>query len=190
MAILPGDHGLTLPSENEAADRDVPSVRSLVRQYAPFVGRSLRYLGIGDNDVEDAAQEVFVVVHRRLGDFEGRSSLQTWLYGICVRIALAHRRKAANRKERLVDAPPAPSIPPPQHADIQRREARQRLRRILDELDDAKRSAFVLYEIERLPMKQVAEALGCPLQTAYSRHQAARKQVLDAFERHQRQEEA
>ncbi|MBW2524325.1 MAG: sigma-70 family RNA polymerase sigma factor [Deltaproteobacteria bacterium] len=179
---------MTLTSQSEA-DGEVPSVRSVVRQYAPFVGRSLRYLGIGETDVEDAAQEVFVVVHRRLDDFEGRSSLQTWLYGICVRIAFAHRRKAAKRKERVVDDAPSPSIPPPQHADLQRKEARRRLQQILDELDEAKRSVFVLYEIERMPMKQVAETLGCPLQTAYSRHQAARKQVLAAFERHRRQEQ-
>ncbi len=161
-----------------------------MRLYAPFIGRSLRYLGIVDSDVEDAAQEVFVVVHRRLDDFEGRSSLQTWLYGICVRIAHAHRRKASRRKERVVDEPPAPSIPPPQDDDMERQEARHRLQRILEGLDEAKRSVFVLYEIERLSMKEVAEALGCPLQTAYSRHQAARKHVLGAFERQRRQEEA
>jgi len=172
------------------ADRDVPSVRSVVRLYAPFIGRSLRYLGIGDGDVEDAAQEVFVVVHRRLDDFEGRSSLQTWLYGICVRIAHAYRRQASTRKERVMDEPPAPSIPPPQDDDMQRQEARHRLQRILEELDEAKRSVFVLYEIEQLSMKEVAEALGCPLQTAYSRHQAARKHVLAAFERQRRQEES
>lgn len=189
MAILPGEHGMGLPSPASVADDEVPSVRSVVRQYAPFVGRSLRYLGIGDTDVEDAAQEVFVIVHRRLDDFEGRSSLQTWLYGICVRIALAHRRKAATRRERVVDDPPSPSIPPPQHDDLRRQEARSALQRILNELDEAKREAFVLYEIERMPMKQVAEALGCPLQTAYSRHQAARKHVLAAFERRRRQEE-
>ena len=106
-----------------------------------------------------------------------------------MRIALAYRRKAATRRERVVDAPPSPSIPPPQHADMQRQEARRRLQRILDELDEPKRSAFMLYEIENMPMKEVAEALGCPLQTAYSRHQAARKHVLEAFERHRRQED-
>jgi RNA polymerase sigma-70 factor (ECF subfamily) len=187
--MAPGEQGALL-SASAAADRDVPSVRSIVRLYAPFVGRSLRYLGIGDSDVEDAAQEVFVVVHRRRDDFEGRSSLQTWLYGICVRIAMAHRRKTSRRKEQVVDEPPTPSIPPPQPADIERREARERLQRILDGLDEAKRNVFVLYEIEHLPMKDVAEALGCPLQTAYSRHQAARKHVLSAFDRLRRQEEA
>jgi len=187
--MAPGEQAALL-SAPRAADRDVPSVRSVVRLYAPFVGRSLRYLGIGESDVEDAAQEVFVVVLRRLDDFEGRSSLQTWLYGICVRIALAYRRKVSRRKEHVVDEPPAPSIPPPQPAKLEQEEARARLQRILEGLDEAKRSVFVLYEIERMPMKEVAEALGCPLQTAYSRHQAARKHVLGAFERQRRQEEA
>lgn len=187
MAILPGQHGMAFASVD--SDDEVPSVRSVVRQFAPFVGRSLRYLGIAENDVEDVAQEVLVVVHRRLDDFEGRSSLRTWLYGICVRTALAYRRKAGRRREQVLETPPSPSIPPPQHADVVRAEARRRLQRVLAELDEPKRSAFVLYEIERMPMKQVADVLGCPLQTAYARHRAARTQVLAAFERARRQEE-
>ena len=61
----------------------------IFREYAPFVWRGLRRLGVPECDVEDVCQEVFVVVHRKLGDFEGRSSLRTWIYGICARTASA-----------------------------------------------------------------------------------------------------
>lgn len=182
MAALPGQQGVAPATPREAAPADGRSVRRVVEQHAGLVARSLRYLGVGEQDLEDAAQEVFVVVHRKLGGFQGRSSLQTWLYGICLRVAKAHRRKAARSRERLMSQPPEPAVAPSQHAQMQGQQARQRLLALLGELDEDKRAVFVLYEIERKPMKAVAEALGCPLQTAYYRHQAARRQILAAFE--------
>lgn len=157
------------------------AVRQVVVDNASFVGRSLRYLGVPESDLEDAAQEVFVVVHRRLGSFEGRSTLRTWLYGVCVRIASARRRRANVRRESLTPEPPESATGPLQEVHVERSERRQRLLAVLDELDDDKRAVFVLYEIERQSMKEIAEALGCPLQTAYYRYHAARKSVLEAF---------
>ena len=72
---------------------------------------------------------------------------------------------------------------PTQFDDYARSEARQLLASLLDVLDSDKRAVFVLYEIEELSMKEVAEAVGCPLQTAYSRLHAARKLILEAAER-------
>ncbi|MEO7733801.1 MAG: sigma factor-like helix-turn-helix DNA-binding protein, partial [Kofleriaceae bacterium] len=63
--------------------------------------------------------------------------------------------------------------------------ARAVLDEILDELDDAKRAVFVLFELEEMPMSEVAKAVECPLQTAYSRLAAARKQVERAVRRRQ-----
>jgi RNA polymerase sigma-70 factor (ECF subfamily) len=155
------------------------TVAEVFREHAPFVWRALRRLGVREADVEDACQEVFVVVHRRLGDFEGRSSVRTWVYGICVRVASDWRKRAHVRREIVTDTTPEPE--PDSGRDPQRalatREARRILDRILDELDDDKRAVFVLYEIEQLGMAEVADSLGCPLQTAYSRLHAARKLV-------------
>ena len=155
----------------------VPSLAEIFREHAPFVWRGLRRLGIPESDVEDVCQEVFVVVHRKLGEFEGRSSLRTWIYGICARTASDYRRSGRVRREVVTDAPPEISHEGGQHDAVALRQARATLDRILDELDDDKRSVFVLYEIEELTMAEVAEALGCPLQTAYSRLHAARKVV-------------
>jgi RNA polymerase sigma-70 factor (ECF subfamily) len=156
----------------------VPPLAEIFREYAPFVWRGLRRLGVPESDVEDVCQEVFVVVHRKLGDFEGRSSLKTWIYGICARTASDYRRSGRVRREVVTDAPPEQAQEGGGQDDaVALRQARATLDRILDQLDDDKRSVFVLYEIEELTMAEVAEALGCPLQTAYSRLHAARKIV-------------
>lgn len=156
---------------------NVPPLAEIFRQYAPFVWRALRRLGVPESDVEDVCQEVFVVVHRKLGDFEGRSSLRTWIYGICARTASDYRRSGRVRREVVTDAPPETAHEGGQDDAVALRQARATLDRILDDLDDDKRSVFVLYEIEELTMAEVADALGCPLQTAYSRLHAARKVV-------------
>jgi RNA polymerase sigma-70 factor (ECF subfamily) len=156
---------------------------SVFRDHAAYVWRALRRLGVDERDVEDVCQEVFVVVHRRLADFEGRSSIRTWVYGICVRTASDYRRRASRRYETVTESPPEKPAKEDPHQDLASRRARQALDRILSELDDDKRAVFVLYEIEELPMSEVAEAVGCPLQTAYSRLHAARALVTAAANR-------
>lgn len=178
------------PAARLQGGRDgLPTLPQIFREYAPFTWRALRRLGVPESDVEDVCQEVFVVVHRKLGDFEGRSSLKTWIYGICARTASDYRRSGRVRREVVTDAPPEGSHEASQHDVLQMREARKALDRILDQLDDDKRSVFVLYEIEELTMAEVAEALQCPLQTAYSRLHAARKLVEAAVAQQQQQQQ-
>ena len=163
--------------------RPAPSTADVFHAHAPFVWRVLRRLGVTDADADDACQEVFVTVHRKLGDFEGRSSVRTWVYGICVRTASDYRKRQRGRREFpsevLMDHP----VDAPQEDDMALRQARATLDRILDRLDGDKRAVFVLYEIEELPMNEIAAALECPLQTAYSRLHAARKDVDAAVRR-------
>ncbi|MCA9648240.1 MAG: sigma-70 family RNA polymerase sigma factor, partial [Myxococcales bacterium] len=140
-------------------------------------------------DLDDVAQEVFLVVHRRLVDFEGRSTLRTWLYGICLKVASSHRRRVERRREAgLAEAPEEP-VSGGQQSALERAEARRRMLLVLQDLDEEQREVFVLYEIERLAMKDVAELLECPLQTAYYRHQTARKKVIEAYQRMAAEEE-
>jgi RNA polymerase sigma-70 factor (ECF subfamily) len=152
-------------------------VGTVFRENLPFVFRALRRLGVADGDVDDVCQEVFLVVMRKLGEFEGRSQLRTWIYGICVRTASDYRKRAPRRREVLTDEPPEGHVgqTPLDHATVS--QARDLLDKILSQLDDDKRAVFVLYEIEELQMSEVAAALECPLQTAYSRLHAARKRV-------------
>ena len=165
---------------------------SVFREHAAYVWRVLRRLGVHESDVEDVCQEVFVVIHRRLPDFEGRSAIRTWVYGICVRTVSDYRKRAHRKRELVTDAPPEQTSNEDPHADLAAREARRMLDDILSELDEDKRAVFVLYEIESLTMNDVAEAVGCPLQTAYSRLHAARALVTAAARRgresHERRE--
>ena len=171
---------LSLPRSARPAGYDVAA---LFREHAPYVWRALRRLGVREADIEDVSQEVFVVVHRKLRDFEGRSSPKTWIYGIAVRTASDYRKRASHAREVVTDTPPEEVSRDDPHEALQAEQARATLDRLLDELDDDKRAVFVLYEIEELPMNEVALAVGCPLQTAYSRLHAARARMLEASRR-------
>ena len=165
----------------DAAPESTSSFAAVFREHAPYVWRVMRRLGVREADAEDLCQEVFVVVHRRLAEFEGRSSLRTWIYGIAIRVASDHRRRAHVRREQPTEEVPEERRSAPQIAELEREQARAMLDAALRELDEDKRAVFVLYEIEGLEMKDVAEAVGCPLQTAYSRLHAARKRVTETI---------
>jgi RNA polymerase sigma-70 factor (ECF subfamily) len=173
----------------EAPVQDETAVFSeLYRENVAFVWRSLRRLGVRERDVDDVCQEVFVIVHRKLWTFGTNATMRTWLFGIARRVAADHRKRAHVRRE----TPAAPSEldanqgRTPEGSDaIELRRARAVLDEILDELDEAKRAVFVLFELEEMPMSEVAKAVECPLQTAYSRLAAARKQVESAVLRRQ-----
>lgn len=155
---------------------------TIFRDHAPYVWRVLRRLGVAPCDIEDVCQEVFIVVHRKLDTFEQRSSVRTWLHGICVRVASDYRRKhrAAPPAGELVERDG--EVAPVQVERLAEQEARSLLDALLDRLDENKRAVFVLYEIEQLTMQEVATALGCPVQTAYSRLHAARRDITAAIE--------
>lgn len=166
-----------------AASLDVDDV---VRTHAPYVVRTLRHLGVSERDLDDVAQEVFLVVHRRKDTWDpARGALRTWIYGICLRHALHHRRHHARHPVDPTDpglldtATDSASGEPVERA----RDARWLGRWVLEQLDDDKRAVFVLYEIEGLSMEEVTTVLGCPLKTGYSRLHAARAIVKDAYTR-------
>lgn len=150
---------------------------AVYRAQVGAVWRALSGLGVRGADLHDACQEVFLVVHRRLPEFDGRHKVSTWIHAICINVAYAWRRRAAKR-EPLVDADATATTAHDPERELSAREAADALRRLLDVLDDDKRAIFVLYEVGEMSMREVAEAVGCPLQTAYSRYHAARK-LLD-----------
>ena len=156
--------------------------RQVFDEHARYVFRVLKYFGVRDADVQDVCQEVFITVHRKIGEFEGRSSVRTWLYRICQHAASDHRRRAYVRREVTTDVGTSED---PDSSRIEdgaaRAEARSTLEYLLERLDEQKRQVFVLYEIEGLTMKEVCEIADCPLQTAYSRLHAARKILTDAL---------
>ncbi|HKO51023.1 MAG TPA: sigma-70 family RNA polymerase sigma factor [Polyangiaceae bacterium] len=152
-------------------------------EHCKFVWRVLARLGVHQSDLPDVCQEVFLVVHRQLGNFDPtRAALSSWMYGICLRSASDYRRRRVRRKETSAEAAPVVARAEHQFEDLAQRRAWHRLEAVLDAMDAGKRAAFVLYELENLPMSQVAAILSCPLQTAYARLHAARRLVFQAFE--------
>ncbi len=155
--------------------------------HADFVWRSLQRLGVRPSDLEDVFQEVFVVVHRRLTTFDGSSALTTWLFGVCLRVAAAHRRRAWFRREVPTDDvasdAPAPEGEAPDAA-LDWRRARAALDRVLDEMDLEKRAVFVMFELDELPSDEIASILGVPVGTVWSRLNAGRKQFQKIVARH------
>jgi RNA polymerase sigma-70 factor, ECF subfamily len=164
--------------------------REVYDEHFRFVWRSLRRLGVRESDVADAVQDVFLVVHRRLADFEGRSKVTTWLYGICYRVAKDRRRLAHARREASDDE--SVSDRPDERADVaaeaERRQGLQMLEAILDEMPLEQRAVFTLFELEALGGDEIAEALDVPLGTVYSRLRIARDQFRRTLTRLQARE--
>lgn len=153
-------------------------VATLFREHADFVFRVVRRLGVADRDADDVVQEVFLVVHRRIGDYEPRSTLRAWIYGIAVRTAYDYRKRAPRRREVLGAETPEPSVDHTPYDAAVERQHLTALDAALETLDDDKRAVFVLHAIEELTMAEVCTALGCPLQTAYTRFYAARTALV------------
>jgi RNA polymerase sigma-70 factor (ECF subfamily) len=170
-----------------------PGLPEIYAQHADFVFRNLRRLGVVESAIDDAVQDVFLVVHRRLGDFEARAQVTTWLFGIVLRVAQSYRRSAMRRRARLSDTPasdieqvPVSTAESPIEL-LERREASTLLHRLLDELDDDKRAMLVCVELEQMTVPEAAESLGLNLNTAYGRLRAARATFNDAVARTQKQ---
>jgi RNA polymerase sigma-70 factor (ECF subfamily) len=151
-----------------------------------YVWRSLRRLGVADANLRDAVQDAFVVVHRRLPDFEGRAKVTTWLFRICLRIAKDYRRRAHVRRE-VLDESHFPALSDPkanaEHA-LEQRQDLQIFDAALDQLDFDKRSVFILFELEEMTGDQIAELLEIPLGTVYSRLRLAREAFRHAVLQH------
>ncbi len=150
---------------------------SIVLEHSAFIWRVLTHLGVPKARLQDASQEVCLTLLRSLPSFEGRSSLQTWLYGVCKNIAFAERRRSRENSEIPTDELPETIVQAAQEGELWIKRAHQRLVLALQQLDDGQREVFVLFEIEELTMDEIARSLAVPLSTCYSRLYAARDKV-------------
>lgn len=153
------------------------TVTSLYAQYSDFVRRVLRIHGVGSGSVEDAAQDVFLVVFRRLDDFVPRASHKTWLFAIATRVAKDYRRRAS-RKEGLLefDEHQAACSRADPHASFVAAQALRELERQLGSLDVARREVFIMAQVEQMTAPEIAETLRVKLNTVYSRLRSARRE--------------
>jgi RNA polymerase sigma-70 factor (ECF subfamily) len=170
-------------AEHEAVMGRGPTFEEAYEACVGFAFRTARRLGIPERHVDDVVQEVFVVVHRRLVDYDGRAPMRSWVYGILARI-VANHRKRTRRMETLIKPSAddeleaaASSDPGPSQIAEQKEDVRWVLR-ILDMLDDEKREVLVLSELEHMTLAEVASAVGSNVNTVYSRLQAAKKMFV------------
>jgi RNA polymerase sigma-70 factor (ECF subfamily) len=163
----------------------VPNIAEVYADHFKYVWRCLRALGVADAALDDAVQDVFLVVQKKLAQFDGRAQLRTWLYAIALRVARRYRAAAAEDARRRAaeshtpsseDTDPSRELPVPVDAErsIEHGELLDLARRALERLDDPKREVFVLSHVERMSAPEIAEAIDIPLNTVYSRLRAAR----------------
>jgi RNA polymerase sigma-70 factor (ECF subfamily) len=158
-----------------AVVKTVPDFSAVYAAEFDFVWRCLRALGVATADLDDAAQEVFVILHRRLANLRDPNDLRGWIYGVVRNIAANHKR-GTRRKLASVNAlerQPIPTSSTPLDNTLAL-EAATSLERFLHTLDSEKREVFVLAEIEEWTIPEVAKVVGVPLNTAYTRLRAAR----------------
>ncbi len=172
--ITAGDSGM-LRTQPAATNDQPPGLAQVYRDHADFVWRLLRHLGVADAHHDDVIHEVFLIVHRRLAEHDGRASLKTWLFGITRNVVMHHRRSQARHLRRVAVAPP-PSAGPGPEEHVARVEAHALVERFLATLTEDQRLAFALAEIEGLRATEIAEQLGVNINTLYTRLQVARKQ--------------
>lgn len=162
----------------DAAAAPRPTLEQVYDSHGAMVWRTLRALGVEDARIDDAVQDVFLVVHRRLDTFEGHASIATWLYAIARRVASDYRRRGRRAPVDHVRGAPESQVDV-----VARREAARMVLEILEELDEEKREVFALIELEQLTGPVVAELLGIPLNTVYSRLRLARQRFDAALAR-------
>lgn len=173
----------------EPPARDDLRLRRLVDAYYDFIWRSLRRLGVLGGDVDDAAQRVFLIAARRLGDVRTDAE-RSFLFQTAVRVAADLRRTERRRREVGVEeAGEAPDPAPNAEELLDARQARRELDRVLDSLPIELRLVFTLFELEELTMAEIATLLHLPPGTVASRLRRARETFRDEVARAQSKRE-
>jgi RNA polymerase sigma-70 factor (ECF subfamily) len=153
----------------------------IFRRYRADVARLVFRMVGPAPDAEDILQEVFLQVHRSLGDFRGQSKFTTWLHRVTVNVVLMARRAARSRPafaaEPLADGQADDRLLPDEDAVRQQRIAA--FRRLLERLPEKKRTVYVLHELEGLPPAEIAEIVGAPVLTVRTRLFYARRELQE-----------
>lgn len=166
-----------------------PSFQEVYEQTFPFVWRTVRRLGVDESAQDDVTQEVFVAVYRRLGDFEGRCSVKTWVFNILMGLVRNYRR--SQRRKGKAQALSSTVVDPAVLADAgadpsenaSRSQAGRILHQLLDELTEDKAIVFVMADLEGMTVPEIAELMNANVNTIYSRLRVARREFSMALSR-------
>lgn len=173
-----------LSTANEPDTEESPRTPAelLYREHYDFVWRNARRLGCADDWVDDAVHEAFLVASRRIEDFEGRSSVKTWLFSILFRVIQRMQRDRARYRARLArysETRLGEQVESPEESSA----AAGYLRQLLSRLDDPKRIVVILIELEGMTAMEVAKELGVARGTVETRLRSARRQLSKMLER-------
>jgi len=171
--------------DDPAVDPELARFEAVYRAHFPFAWRSLRRLGVPQGDLPDAVQDVFLVIHKKLAEFDGQAAVTTWIYAICLRVASDRRRRASTRYEVLGDSTEAQTATSMTSDTYDVAERRALLEVALDAMPVEQRTVFTLFELEGMTGREIAELLSVPVATAHSRLRLAREtfRVVIARER-------
>ncbi len=165
----------------EPSDHDMLVFTDIYDAWFRRVLHWLRACGTPDSELEDIAQEVFIIIRRKLGSFDG-ANLGGWIYRITSNTASDHRRRSwfrnlFSKSEPLEDSS---SISRVLASDLlETKQARQILHRLLDQMSEKRRRAFALFEIEGYTTEEIAELEGIPVATVRTRLHHARKEFYE-----------
>jgi len=174
--LAPGGQSVALPSFDE-----------LYHRYFEFVWKCARAFGCTSHDVDDVVQDVFLVVQRRHADLREEGLARSWIYSITRRVVSSHRRRrragdsqAPIEVEALKSPEPSPLAAAEHNGEV------RVLSALLEGLDERKREVFVLSEIVEMSGREIADTIGVPMNTVYSRLRAAREEFDAAVKRHRK----
>ncbi len=166
-----------LPAEQQAR------LARLVTDHFPFVWRLLRRIGVHESDADDAAQQVFIVLSRRLEDIRPNAE-RAFLFSTAMHVGARARRSRMRKREDLgAELEARTDEAPSQEELLDRRRAREVLDRMLDEMPLELRVVFVLFELEQMSTPEIAELVGIPPGTAASRLRRAREDFAERVAR-------
>ena len=168
-----------------ATDDHEAQFREIFAKEFSYVWNTLRRLGIPERELEDVAQDVFMTVDALLPDCDVSRPMRPWLFGVSYRIALRHRGLARYRREQLNDEPleSTPDERPAPDELVDRTRDRVLVQKAIGRIEIHRRAVFVLCELDGCTVPEVANALGIPLNTAYSRLRLAREEFVAAVRR-------
>jgi len=179
-----GPGRLRIVQGDAPVNMDFPAV---YREHHRFVWRILQAMGVPRPTLEDTVQDVFLVVYRRQKDYDPATSIRSWLFGISRRLA-AHVHRGRQRGERHLRALPGPEPAADAAAHVARAEAVSLVTDFIAGLSEGQRLVFALADIEAMSAPEIADVVGIPLNTVYSRLRAARRRFAARLARHHRED--
>ena len=169
--------------------RIAPLFDAIYEEQFDFVWRMARRLGVPESAADDVVQDTFVVLHRRLPEYDGETPIRRWLAGILTHVVSDHRRRYRRKDAACVPHPEEseralPSNAPPPSAEAEQSEAVRLLDALLAEIEEDKREVLVLAQLEEMTVPEIADFLGANVNTIYARLRAARRDFDAAHARH------